>query len=111
MFDDPSDHVPYPTKIQAGRVEIRLHGGRPVRSFSLDFRTAIGRAALSAGNVKAFFSAAEPVAILRIPGSAEWWVVPPAGLKRLGYPPAQEGREGERKWYARRPPAVPNLPL
>lgn len=99
MFDDPYDHVPYPTKIQAGRVEIRLHGGRPVRSFSLDFRTAIGRAALSAGNVEAFFSAAEPVAILRIPGSAEWWVVPPAGLKRLGYPPAQEGREGERKWY------------
>lgn len=100
MFDDPYNLLRYPTKLPAGRLEVTLDGGRPVRSFSLDLGTAVGAAALSAGNVEAFFSAVDPVAVIRIPGSTvAWRILPPAAVKLLGYSPAQERSQGDLKWY------------
>ena len=86
-----------PPPIQAGRLEIRLHGAPLWASASISVPRLAGHAR-SAGNVEALLQCAAPVAILRIPGSGRGWVAPLSGLKRLGYPPAQEGREGEWKW-------------
>ena len=67
--------VPYlsthPTRIPAGRRELDLVPGQTVTAFELDLATATGSARLASGDaIEAFFSADEPVALLRFPGPA-----------------------------------------
>lgn len=100
MFDDPYDKNPYPTKVPAGRLEMTLDDGNRAQSFSLDLRTAVGRVAADKAAVEVFCSAAQPVIMIRVTGSAvRWRLLAPAAVARLGYPPAQENDEGETKWY------------
>jgi alpha-L-fucosidase 2 len=102
IADRDSYDQKHPTKIPAGRVEIRLGGGRRVRSFELHLATAEGRALLEdGGRVEVFFSATEPVALLRLPGTAPANVElkAPESVKQLGYPAAVFGAEGGERWF------------
>ena len=93
----------HPTKIPAGRLEIELAEGQRVSAFELDLATATGFAHLeqSRESVRAFFSAAQPVAILRIPGAAPKTLrlLAPESVKKLGYPDAVRGSRDGAEWF------------
>jgi len=107
----------HPSKIPAGRVEITLDPSQRLERFELNLATAEGRAHLEGGSrVEAFFSAARPVALLRVPGPAPRAarLLTPAmvasggvvssgpdshGVAKLGYPPAVFGQEPGLQWY------------
>ena len=107
----------HPSKIPAGRVEIDLGPGQRVERFELNLATAEGRAHFAGGaRAEAFFSAAQPVALLRIPGAAprSARLLTPAmvatagvtssgpdsqGVAKLGYPAAVFGAEPGLQWY------------
>ena len=95
MFDQPYNAYPYPTKIPAGRLELTFAKEQAAREFRLDISDAVGRVDLGAGKgIEVFYSAARPVAVLRIAGPApEWKIVSPASLKKLGYGPATTGQD------------------
>ena len=114
-WDSPYNGVT-PTKLPAGRLEITLDAAQTVERFELNLATAEGIAHFAGGQrLEAFFSAAEPVALLRIPGPGPQAVnLIPAGAKpqggdagpssggavsQLGYPPAQHGSDDTAKWY------------
>ena len=105
-----------PTKLPAGRMEITLPAGSSVRQFELNLATARGLARFDTGQtIEAFFSAAEPFALVRIPGPAPAAVnLIPAGaakdsgsagpssggaVARLGYPPATRGSKENALWF------------
>jgi len=99
LFDDPYG-VAYPTKIPAGRLELTLDKSQTVESFSLDLLNAVGRAKATGGLVEVFFSADQPVAMIRVPSpQVQWKIIAPACVKQLGYPEAKQGREGETCWF------------
>lgn len=92
----------HPTKIPAGRLEITLAPKTTVRRFELNLATAEGWAWLADGNrLSAFFSAAEPVAMLRIAGPepAALRLLAPASLQKLQYPAPRHGSEGRAQWF------------
>ena len=73
-----------------------------MKSFELNLASAEGRAWFADGaKLEAFFSAAQPVALMRIPGPEpkELRLRPPASVKRLGYPAPQAGQEGATQWF------------
>jgi len=105
-----------PTKLPAGRLEITLDPSQSISSFELNFATAEGLARMAGGaKIETFFSAAEPVALIRIPGpEPKAFDLIPSGAKKqggdagpssggavsaLGYPPAVHGHEGRAQWY------------
>jgi len=104
-----------PTKLPAGRLELLLDPAQSVERFELNLATAEGVAHISGGKkLEVFFSAAEPVALLRIPGPPPQATLIPAGARpqpgeagpssggavsKLGYPPARHGTEGAARWY------------
>ena len=105
-----------PTKLPAGRLEITLDPSQKVKTFELNLATAEGFAHLAdGGKLETFFSAASPVALLRLPGPEpkELTLLPSGATKatgdagpssggavaRLGYPPAKYGKEGRAQWY------------
>ncbi len=93
LFDRPYDG-PHPTKIPAGRLQISLPAGHHLTSFELSLADAQAHVRLAGGrSVDAFFSAAERVALVRLPAveDSAIEVVPPAGLSKLGYPGARVG--------------------
>ncbi len=93
----------HPTKIPAGRLELDLAAGQAVTAFELDLAAATGRARLAggAGAVEAFFSAAEPVALLRLPGAAPraLRLLAPESVRRLGYPAPVRGHSDTAEWF------------
>jgi alpha-L-fucosidase 2 len=114
-WDGPYNGVT-PTKLPAGRLEITLDPSQKVKAFELHLATAEGSAQFSdGGKLEVFYSAAAPVALLRIPGpEPRDLTLLPSGAKKdagdagpssggavagLGYPPAQYGKEGRAKWY------------
>ncbi len=114
-WDSPYNGVT-PTKLPAGRLEIALDPAQRVEQFELDLATAVGIAHLVGGQqLEVFFSAAQPVALLRIPGPPPQAVrLFPSGadgqggetgpssggaVSQLGYPPAQHGRDDTASWY------------
>ncbi len=93
---------PHPTKIPAGRIELEFAPGEKVTSFSLDFATATGRAMFAAGGrAEAFLSAAQPVAVVRVGGTAllSARLVPPLAVRKLHYPEAEHGADGTAQWF------------
>lgn len=112
LTDEPYRH-PTPTKIPAGRLEVTLDPSQQVERFELNLATAEGRAGLAGGGkIEVFFSAAQPVALARIPGAEPKEIrlrVPGTGsggtgpdshaVAKLGYPPAQPGRDGTVQWF------------
>jgi alpha-L-fucosidase 2 len=107
----------HPSKIPAGRIEITLDPAQRLETFELNLATAEGRAHFAGGaRADAFFSAAEPVALLRIPGATpkQARLLTPGmvaaagptsagpdsqGVAKLGYPPAVFGEEPGLQWY------------
>ena len=101
IFDRPYGDA-HPTKIPAGRLEIDLDPSQRVKSFELNLASAEGRAWLADGaKVEVFFSAAQPVALIRIPGPEPkaLRLRPPASLKRLGYKAPHTGQDNGTQWF------------
>lgn len=99
MFDRPYNAIPYPTKLPGGRLEIELADGFEAQRFTLRPATADAVGDLGAASVEAFFSAVEPVAMMRLDAEVTALrLVRPAGLDRLEYAPATRGSEGELTW-------------
>ncbi len=102
LFDRPYLAIKYPTKLPAGRLEMDLDPRFQVHSFELDLAKAQGSARFADHPpLRAFFSAASPVALLSFPEGAlkSWRFRPPRAVRLLGYPPAKEGGRGRFKWY------------
>jgi len=98
-FDAPYNQIAYPTKLPGGRLVLTLDASQQARRFSLDMRRALGSVDLTAGKLETFFSAVEPVAMLRVVGPApSYRFLRPKGLDRLGYAPAEFGSEGDTTW-------------
>lgn len=106
LFDKPYGGFPYPTKLPFGRIELMLDKSQTVKSFGLDLATATGSANLADNRaVEIFFSAAQPVALMRVPGDKDLdlKIVVPAAVKKLGYKSAKTGQETkgdiQTKWF------------
>lgn len=114
-WDQPYSGVT-PTKLPAGRLEITLDPSQQLESFELNLATAEGRAHFANGTMlEIFFSAASPVALLRVPGPEpkDLALLPAGGgreagdagpssggaVSQLGYPPPTRGTEGPDRWY------------
>ncbi len=100
---DVAYQADHPTKIPAGRLELDLAPGQAVTAFELDLRTATSRAQLAdhAGAVEAFFSANDPVALLRVPGAGPraLRLLAPESVKKLGYPDPVRGSSDTAQWF------------
>ena len=98
LFDAPY-HMAYPTKLPGGRLVLNLDGSLKARSFELDMRQAVGCADLGKGRLECFFSATQPVAMIRVPGPPlSQKFIRPGGLDKLGYEAAQFGEAGGMTW-------------
>jgi alpha-L-fucosidase 2 len=92
----------HPTKFPAGRLELEFAPAERVKSFHLDLATATGRADFfGGGRAEVFFSAAYPVALLRITGGGmeSLKLIVPAAAKKLDFPGAERGTEGQALWF------------
>ena len=105
IFDSNYDYEGPPTKLPAGRLEITLDPSQSLETFELNLATAEAIARLKGGSeIRAFVSAAkirEPVAMLRIPGPAvkDLGLRAPESVKKLHYPPARPGQDGNLRWF------------
>ena len=91
-FDAPFEEIPYPTKLPGARLELTLEDGRALREFALDLERALGRASWDGGDATVCFSAASPVAMIRVRGGRPAIaLVAPASLEKLGYEPPRTG--------------------
>ncbi|MHA4810933.1 alpha-L-fucosidase [Flavitalea flava] len=117
-WDGPYNGVT-PTKLPAGRIEIKLPVNQLVKEFELKLATAEGEARLNSGAViRAIYSAREPVALLLIKGVApdsvnllstldvyrknaggDAGLSSGGSIDKLGYPEALKGRSGHAQWY------------
>ncbi|MCW5547759.1 MAG: glycoside hydrolase N-terminal domain-containing protein [Opitutaceae bacterium] len=91
----------HPTKIPAGRLELDLAPGSKVTAFELELGTATAHAQLAGGGaVEAFFSATDPVALLRVPGPvAALRLLAPESVKKLGYADPERGASADARWF------------
>ena len=101
-WDSPYNGVT-PTKLPAGRLEITLDPAQTVERFELNLATAEGIAHFAGGQrLEAFFSAAEPVALMRIPGPEPQAIeLIPSGAKPAG------GRRGPEQRRRGQPAGLP----
>ena len=96
---------PFPTKLPGGRLELVLDPSQRAASFSLDLARAVGLVDVGGGGqIEAFFHASAPVALMRIPGPPlkDWSPIAPAAVKKLGYPAAESGQDGDAKWFVQK---------
>ncbi|HUW61135.1 MAG TPA: glycoside hydrolase N-terminal domain-containing protein, partial [Candidatus Bathyarchaeia archaeon] len=99
LFDAPYNDIPYPTKLPVARLELVFPDDVTIRQFSLNLSTATGRVDLTGGRVQAVFDATRPVAFFDIRGpKPEPRFVASTAVKKLGYPPAELGRDGDFAW-------------
>ena len=108
-----------PTKIPAGRIEIKLPAAETVNRFDLNLATAEGTAFFNSNaSIKTFFSATEKVALISIRNSEPDSInllstidvynknqnvkvgISNAGtILKLGYPIAEKGFSNDAQWY------------
>jgi len=101
IFDAPYNDL-HPTKIPAGRLEVSLDPAQQLKYFELNLATAEGRARFTNGTqLDVFFSAAQSVALMRIPVPVpvNWHLLAPASLSQLGYPEASTGSLDGTQWF------------
>lgn len=117
-WDAPYNGVS-PTKLPAGRIEIKLPASQMVKSFELSLSTAEGIARFNTNTViKAMYCATQPVSLLSIKGTVPDSINllstmdvyrrahavdggPSSGgsVNSLGYPDAEKGVSGKAQWY------------
>ena len=98
LFDTPYEATPYPTKLPAGRVELRFADGTELDNVQLDLAHAEARArflgAPPASDIRAFVDDGAPVVMLSLPSAygagtgMDLLVTAPAAVSKLGYPAA-----------------------
>ena len=109
LFDAPYEETPYPTKLPAGRVELRFPDGAQITDISLDAKTAEGRARFLAmppsSDVRVFVDDAAPVVLVSLLGAHgagadfDLRVTAPAAVQKLGYAPATPIEESGYRGY------------
>jgi len=99
LFDDPYNNVPYPTKLPVARLELVFPGDVKITQFSLSLFTATGNVDLTGGRVQVVFDATRLVAFFDFDGPMpEPRFVASTAVQKLGYPPAETGRDGDYAW-------------
>jgi alpha-L-fucosidase 2 len=103
LFDRPYKGNRTPTKLPGGMVEIQLDNESQVSDFILDCSRALGTAqfANGKGSLECFFSAVEPIVLIRVSGakSCDYKLTAPRGLAAtLGYPVAESGEDERVRW-------------
>jgi len=77
----------YPTKLPGCRLVITLPGSARAQSFHLDMEKGLGSVNMGNSSVECFFSADEPVALMKIPGTAvNIELIPNNAVTKLGNP-------------------------
>jgi alpha-L-fucosidase 2 len=117
-WDGPYNGVT-PTKLPAGRIEIKLPVSEIVKSFELDLASAEGIARLNSNAlIKVIYSASQPVVLLSIKGTipdsinllstmdvyrrkngGQAALSSGGSISNLGYPEAEKGNSGKAQWY------------
>ncbi|MFN0132556.1 MAG: glycosyl hydrolase family 95 catalytic domain-containing protein [Phycisphaerales bacterium] len=94
LFDVPYDTVPYPTKLPVGRLELVFPESVNVERFALDAARAEATVTLAGASVRAVVDATRTRVLVFVDGAvAEPRLVPPAGVRQLGYPDAEPSSE------------------
>lgn len=89
LFDAPYEEVPYPTKLPAGRVEIELPADFQANEFELDLKKGLAIVRGNGGQVQIYVSPKDPVIVVECSGLMKSVLIPPVGVKKLGYQPAR----------------------
>ncbi len=117
-WDEPYNGVT-PTKLPAGRIEIKLPVSQVVKNFKLNLATAEGIAYFnSKAVIKVMYSATQPIILLSIKGTVPDSInllstmdvyrrekKSKAGsssggsIDKLGYPEAEKAKSGKTQWY------------
>lgn len=82
LFDEPYDHLPYPTKLPAGRLELTW-SGRTIDRFELDLASAEVRVFAGREMLRVVVLRTPEMFLVRAPGKIRFTYRPPAGLERL----------------------------
>jgi alpha-L-fucosidase 2 len=114
IFEHAYRDSAFPSKIPAGRIELKFGKKIAAEQFSLDLRRAVGRVTMGKASIEIFCNAVEPVGMIRIQGDLGGLkIVPPAfgetpvkmeheisagSLSRLGYPAPQAGKSQNVQW-------------
>ena len=98
VFDGNYNYDSYPTKIPAGRLVFNLPQDKAITRFRLNMAKAVGYAELKNDQVAVFYNAAEPVICLSLPLGSTFQFKAPESVKKLGYPPAKSGSDGNLTW-------------
>ena len=86
QYANPND---YPTKMPGCRLVITLPDSIKAESFQLDMKRGLGTVDLGDKNIKCFFSAVKPVALMEIPSSVhDLELVANQAVTNLGNEPA-----------------------
>ncbi len=90
----------YPTKLPGCRLVLTLPAEVKAQSFHLDMKRGVGSVDLGDNHIECFFSAEEPVALMKIPGSYPDFtlVANQAVVKLLDYEPARIDRDNNSVW-------------
>ncbi len=89
----------YPTKLPGCRLVITLPGNVKATSFHLDMKNGVGSVNLGDQSIECFFSADEPVALMKIPGSvANIELIPNNAVIKLGNPAPTMGKDQKGIW-------------
>lgn len=109
LFDAPYEDTPYPTKLPAGRVELRFPDGATLADVRLDLKTAEARARFlgvpPANDIRMFVDDAAPVVLVSLAGmhgageGLDLLVTAPAAVATLGYAPATPINDGGFRGY------------
>jgi len=112
IFEKPYHKSAHPTKIPAGRIELKLAADAAPRRFALELRRALATVELQRGKLAAFVSATDGVGVVRLRGvrcKAE--LIPPRfegtdepvtwrpTLADLGYAAGQRGKSKGLLWH------------
>ncbi len=99
-FDAPYNGLT-PTKIPGGRLVVELDRSWEAHTFSLDLKRAEAAVDMGAGRMTCFFSAVQPVSMVRVSGKrcdCDVRFVRPGSLDKLGYAQARTGVADGFKW-------------
>ncbi|GJQ28929.1 MAG: hypothetical protein HBSAPP03_08130 [Phycisphaerae bacterium] len=107
LFDVPYDTIPYPTKLPVGRLEITLPSGETLTDFRLHLVDGTANVGVrhdprSFGSMDVAVAGEPTVVVTRVPAGASLRLVPPGGVKALGYAPAEEGADADGVWFVQR---------